>query len=356
MASVSSIRQVPALVMAGALVSLLSACEVGPAYHRPTATLTAFHNAATVDSRRATAAPPLDQWWKGFNDPELDRIEQRALAQNLDLSASLARVQQARAAAQGAGAQLLPTADLNAQVSALHQSLESPLGELGQALPDYNRDQRLYDVGAAASWEIDLFGGLRRGQEAARAEAQAAEGEGLGTRVSVAADAADAYFRVRGDQAQLDVAQRQIDVDAHLLDLVQLQHSRGIATNREEAQAEALVLQARTTIPPLRIDLEAQLNRLDVLMGAQPGTYASELSTVTAIAAIPAIPPPPTGRDRRGTARSGGQCAHRRGGVRLLSEDFPVGRPRLRQPECEPPVHRQRLPAHWYRGAPLEAL
>jgi NodT family efflux transporter outer membrane factor (OMF) lipoprotein len=284
------IRQVPVLAMAGFLALLLPGCEVGPDYHAPSPKLTAFHNAPAVDSRRARAAPPLDQWWKGFNDPELDRIVQRALAQNLDLSASLARVQQARAAAQAASAQLLPTADVNAQGSALHQSLESPLGELGQALPGYHRDQRLYDVGAAASWEIDLFGGLRRGQEAARAEAQAAEAERLGTRVSVAADAADAYFQVRGDQAELDVAQRQIDVDAHLLDLVQLQHSRGIATDRDVAEAAALVLQARTTIPPLRIDLEAQLNRLDVLMGAQPGTYASELSTPTAIAAIPAIP------------------------------------------------------------------
>ncbi|WP_159013739.1 efflux transporter outer membrane subunit [Acidisoma sp. S159] len=290
MASVSSIRHLPAFAMASVLASLLSGCEVGPDYHVPTTTLAAFHNADAVDGRQAPPAPPLDQWWKGFNDPELDRIEQRALAQNLDLSASPARVQQARAAAEAASAQLLPTADLNTQVSALHQSLESPLGELGQSLPGYNRDQRLYDVGAAASWEIDLFGGLRRGQEAARAEAQAAEAEGLGTRVSIAADAADAYFRVRGDQAQLDVARRQIDVDAHLLDLVQLQHTRGIATNREVAQAQALVLQARTTIPPLRIDLEAQLNRLDVLMGAQPGTYASKLSAVSAIAAIPGIP------------------------------------------------------------------
>ncbi len=157
-------------------------------------------------------------------------------------------------------------------------------------MPGYNRNQRLYDVGAAASWEVDLFGGLQRGVEAADAEEQAADAERLGTRISIAADAADAYFQVRGDQARLAVAQRQIDVDAHLLDLVRQRHTSGVAADREAAQAEALLQQARTTVPPLRIDLEAQLNRLDILMGAQPGTYAKELAAPGEIAAIPAIP------------------------------------------------------------------
>lgn len=268
----------------------LAGCEVGPDYHVPLADLAAFHNAAAVDARQAPPAPSLGDWWTGFHDPTLSRIVERALAQNLDLAASLARVQQARAAAQAAGAQLLPTADFVPQATAIRQSLNSQIGEIGKNLPRYNRDVRLYDVGAAASWEIDLFGGLRRGTEAAEAEAQAAEAERAGTRISVAADAADAYFQIRGDQARLQVAQRQIDVDAHLLDLVRLQRSRGVATDREVAQAEALLQQAQTTIPVLRIDLEAQLNRLDVLMGAQPGTYAKELGAETEIPAIPGIP------------------------------------------------------------------
>jgi NodT family efflux transporter outer membrane factor (OMF) lipoprotein len=275
----------------GAMLALaLAGCEVGPDYHAPTASLTDFRNAAAVEARKAPPPPRLDDWWTGFNDPALTRIVQRALDQNLDLAAALARVQQARAAAHAAGAELLPTVDLDAEASALHQSLESPLGQIGKALPGYNRDQRLYDVGAAASWEIDLFGGLRRGVEAADAEAQAAEAERLGTRVSVAADAADAYFQIRGDQARLAVAQRQIAVDSHLLDLVRQRLSHGVATDREAAQAEALLQQARTTVPLLRIDLEAQLNRLDVLMGVQPGTYAKELAGPGDIPAIPAIP------------------------------------------------------------------
>jgi NodT family efflux transporter outer membrane factor (OMF) lipoprotein len=290
-AALSPYRRVRLLPAAAVLAAIgLGGCEVWPKYQAPGTKLAAFHNAPAVDARVAVPAPRLDAWWTGFNDPELNRIVERALGQNLDLAAAIARVQQARATAAAAGAQLLPTIDASAKGTALHQSLNSPLGELGRGLPGYNRDQRIYDVGGTASWEIDLFGGLRRGVEAAGAEAQAAEAERAGTRISVAADAADAYFQIRGEQAQLAVTQQQIAVDAHLLDLVRQRRQRGLGNDREVAQAEALLQQAQVTLPPLRITLQAQLNRLDVLMGAQPGTYARELKAPAEIPAIPGIP------------------------------------------------------------------
>ncbi len=268
----------------------VSGCAVGPDYQKPSITLKAFHSTgATTGRSTGNSAPRLDAWWTGFNDPELVRIVQRALNQNLDLAAALARVEQARAAAQGAGAQLLPSADMTAEASRVHQSLESPTGAIARHFPGYKRDQSLYDVGAAASWEIDLFGGLRRGVEAATAEAEAAEAERLGTRISVAADAADAFFQVRGDQARIAVAEDQVSTDQKLLRLVQLRFDHGLATDREVSQAEAVLSQARASLQPLRIDLEAQLNRLDVLMGAQPGTYAGELASSSG-----EIPPVPT--------------------------------------------------------------
>jgi outer membrane protein TolC len=90
------------------LTMALAACEVGPDYRPPMTTLRPFHNAASVNARVAGTAPPLDAWWNGFNDPELHDLIDRALSQNLDLVASIARVQQAQAAAQAAGAKLLP--------------------------------------------------------------------------------------------------------------------------------------------------------------------------------------------------------------------------------------------------------
>jgi len=203
--------------------------------------------------------------------------------------ASLARVAQARAAASAAGAKLAPSADFSVQASAVRQSLETPIGAIGQGF-GYPRDARIYDVGATASWELDLFGGLRRGAQAARAEAQAAEAERLGTRISVCAESADAYFRVRGDQARITVAGEQIQVESRLVDLVRQRRARGVSSEREVAQAEALLKQAQTVLPLLNIDLGAQLNRLDVLMGVQPGTYAKELKTSREIPTIPGIP------------------------------------------------------------------
>jgi NodT family efflux transporter outer membrane factor (OMF) lipoprotein len=145
-------------------------------------------------------------------------------------------------------------------------------------------------VGPAASWELDLFGGLRRTAAAARAEADAAEADQAGTRIMVAADAADAYLQIRGYQARLAIAGQQIADDQHLLHLVHDRYDAGAATGREMAQADALLKQAKASVPPLTMGLEQQLNRLDVLMGVQPGTYARDLSEVRDIPAVPAIP------------------------------------------------------------------
>jgi len=287
------LRPLLAALAAGSLLLQLcvSGCAVGPSYRRPVTTLAKFHSAVAVEARLTAApAPALETWWDGFKDPMLSRLVERARDQNLDLAASLARVRQARAAAREAGAQLLPTVDLNGQATRVHQSLESPIGQIANHVPAFSRDQSLYDAGLAASWELDLFGGLRRGREAASAEAAAAIAEQVGIRISVTADAADAYLRIRGDQARIAVAEQQVATDERLLALIRQRFGRGVAAVREVAQAEALMSQARASLQPLHIDLEAQLNRLDVLLGAQPGTWAVELRTPLDIPSVPGIP------------------------------------------------------------------
>src|SRR5882762_1754280 len=132
-------------------------------------------------------------------------------------------------------------------------------------------------------------GGLRRRVEVATDEVQAAEAEHLGTRISIVSEAADAYMQIRGTQARLFFTGEQIVTDEHLLELVFQRRAAGIASDREQAQAEAVLAQARATVPQLAIILEAQLNRLDVLTGAQPGTYAAELRAPADIPVIPAI-------------------------------------------------------------------
>ncbi|WP_233842577.1 efflux transporter outer membrane subunit [Dyella sp. 2HG41-7] len=269
----------------------LAGCMVGPNYTKPTVPTNEHYIGQQTLAQRnvAQAAPALDAWWNGFNDPELSRIVGRVTAQNLDLAAAMARVDQARAAAREAGAALLPQGSLDAQVARQYQSIDGPLGEIGSHLPGYRRNQTLETAAAGASWELDLAGGLHRGAEAAQAEAQAAEASGVGVRVSLAAEAADAYFRVRGAQSRIALAQQQVDTEQHLLDLVHVRLASGLATAREEAQAEALVLQARATLPPLQTELEQQLNRLDVLMGAAPGAYRNEIVDSEQSFVVPSI-------------------------------------------------------------------
>src|SRR6201997_2134183 len=289
-ASLAARKFILRMSLALALGASLSGCAVGPKYHRPTVDLQAFHNAPSIETRAASLpAAPLDQWWTGFHDPELTRIVKRALDQNLDLAAAMARVQQAHAAARGAGAQRLPSGNLYASTTTLYQSTESMTGRLASHAPGYSRTQNYYDLRFIASWETDLFGGLKKGAQAAPAEAQAAEAGHTGTRITVAAEAADAYMQIRGAQARLIFARGQIVTDEHLVELVQQRRDAGVASDRELAQAQALLSQAKATIPLITASLEAQLNRLDVLMGAQPGTYAAELSSVADIPDVPEI-------------------------------------------------------------------
>jgi len=281
----------PRVLYLGVLISaLLTGCTVGPKYRPPSVQLQPFHNAAAVGARATdSVTPPLDTWWTGFQDQELTRIIQHALDQNLDLQAAMTRVQQARAVAKEAGAKRLPSGTLNAQAEALRQSLESQVGRYSPVLPGFSRNQAYYDLNIGATWEADIFGGLKRGAQAATAEAQAAEATHMGTRVSIVADAADSYFQIRGAQIRIQLAKEQIATDDHLVRLVRQRKKAGIASERELAQAEALLSQAKATLPPLAIILESQLNRLDVLLGAQPGTYATELATPADIPPVPAI-------------------------------------------------------------------
>ncbi|HMA48783.1 MAG TPA: efflux transporter outer membrane subunit [Magnetospirillaceae bacterium] len=276
---------------AGLLSLTLTACAVGPDYKTPETPLAPFQAGASVSARAdRPAAAPLDRWWTGFNDPILDKLIDRALEQNLDIAAAYARVRQARAGLEGAAAQLLPAAAIDGQDARQRQSLNSPTGAIAKNFPGYERYQSDYTLGAAASWEIDLAGGLRRGAEAAGAEVQAAEAAGVATRISIAAEVADAYFRLRGDQARLAVTQEQVATDQHLLELVKMRFSHELASDREVAQAEALLAQARSTLQPLEIDRAAQSHRLAILIGLQPGTLDPEIETAGDLPEVPAVP------------------------------------------------------------------
>jgi NodT family efflux transporter outer membrane factor (OMF) lipoprotein len=276
----------PALMLA-ASAAALAGCAVGPDYQQPRLALTpTFHAAAPA---AATPAPAIETWWNGFGDPALTRVIQRAAAQNMDIAQARARIAQSRAAVRAANAALLPHGEVQGGATDVSQSLLSPFGEIGKQVPGFERDYGLYELGAAASWEIDLFGGLRRQRESARADDRATLGQAEAVQVSVLAEAADAYLQVRGLQARLAVAQRQIGVQRDLVALLKHKVDDGVGSDRELNEAAGALEGVQAVVPPLTSALEAQMNRLDVLMGAQPGTYRAEVEADAAIPAPPAI-------------------------------------------------------------------
>ena len=287
----TDLRPALATLVAAVLAAVLAGCAAGPDYQAPDVSAPfAYHGGTTLAARAGEApSPALAAWWLGFDDPELARIVERTIAQNLDLAASQERVAQARAASARATASRLPEASADGSVARERQSLRSPLGEIAGHAPGYERTQTLAQLGAGASWEADIAGGLRRGKEAADAELEVAQAEHAGVRISLAAEAADAYLRVRGAQARIAIAQHQIDNQSQLVDLVRLRRDKGLGSTREVAQAEAVLLQAQASVPPLRREMAAQLFRLDVLTGVAPGTSEPEVTASAAAFKVPAI-------------------------------------------------------------------
>jgi NodT family efflux transporter outer membrane factor (OMF) lipoprotein len=262
----------------------LSACTVGPTYHPPTPSLTpAFMATASIDSRLDTAA-----WWNGFQDPLLVALIGKAVANNTDLAQARARLAQSRAAARGAGAALLPTLDGAGSGTTVSQSLQTPIGKVSQVL-GLPRGYDEYAVGAQASWEIDLFGGLRRARQAASADLQATTADTGAVEIAISAETADAYLALRALQARLEVAIGQERNEALLTDLVRQRVEQGLSADRELNRASAALDGVRASKAPLRAGIAAQLNRLDVLVGDQPGSNRALLAPA---AGVPSAPTP----------------------------------------------------------------
>ncbi|OXI66145.1 RND transporter [Burkholderia sp. AU31280] len=269
----------PKPIVAAALAAILSAgCAVGPDYVRPDVAMPQqFQGQRAVDQRHAAADADLATWWTGFGDPQLTQYITLALAQNLDLAQAAARVAQARAGLGAANAALLPSGNVSGQAARVYQSVETPLGRVLNSTPGFDRHGNDYEADLNASWELDVFGGLRRGREAALADYQASEAAAVATRLAVAAQTADTYITIRGLQGRLDVARRQVRTEQDLLSTLNLLYGKGLAAELQVRQAEGALAQVRATVPVLEAALDAAMNALDVMLGAQPGTHRAEL-------------------------------------------------------------------------------
>ncbi|MFG9250433.1 efflux transporter outer membrane subunit [Pseudomonas aeruginosa] len=272
------------------LASMATGCAVGPDYRRPDAPLPQHYmgQAASEHGQRVSATE-LATWWQGFDDPLLTRFVSLALEQNLDLAQAAARVTQARAGLGAANAALLPSGVISGSAARARQSVETPLGQVLNATPGYDRWGNAYQVDLGASWEVDVFGGLRRGREAALADYEASQAGAVATRLAVAAQTADIYITIRGLQARLDIAQRQVKTQQELLSKVSLLHAKGLAATYQVRQTEGALSQVQASIPVLKTGLDTAMNALDVMLGVPPGTHRSELETAAPIPTTPKI-------------------------------------------------------------------
>lgn len=271
------------------IVAVLSACAVGPDYHRPDAPLAQRYMTQPPASSAKAPIAELSAWWEGFNDPLLKHYVSLALTRNLDLAQAVAQITQARARLGTANAALLPSASVSASAARAYQSVDTPLGQLLNATPGYERWGTEYETNLEAGWEIDIFGGLRRQREAALADYSATQAAAVATRLAVAAQTADIYVTIRGFQARLDIATRQVQTQQALLADVKLLYSKGAAADYQVQQAQGALDQVQASVPVLDAALDAASNSLDVMLGTPPGTHRAELSPPSPIPVAPSL-------------------------------------------------------------------
>jgi len=268
----------------------LAACTAGPDYRGPEMAKPVSPGAqfvrASDDSR--TEAPAAAAWWRALGDPVLDALETRALAANPGVAVAQARVKQARASLRSERANALPSA--NASALFVHATLPGvDLGNSDESDQSGGGGQSLnfYNLGFDASWEVDLWGGKRRGVEAARAQFEAAQANVADAQVSLTAEIAQAYVNLRDRQQRIALAQEALARQREMLRLTEQRHARGTASALELEQQRNLVEQGDAALLPLGAERDAYLNALATLAGEAPGALDAML---TAPAAVP-LPP-----------------------------------------------------------------
>jgi outer membrane protein, multidrug efflux system len=283
------------VTMTIAAIVLLAGCAVGPDFHRPeTPVPPGWSGLSTPSTPQASITTPqpahLVEWWKTFDDPMLTSLVERAIASNLDLRQAGARVRQARATRGIAVSGLWPEIDASASYNRSLNSSAS-IGSTGSStlqptLIPSARD--LFQAGLDAAWEIDLFGGVRRGVEAAQADLQAAVEDSRDVLVSLVAEVGINYVSLRGYQQQILIAQHNLATQKHTAEITRKRYEAGFVSGLDAANANALVATTESQIPVLESAAQAAIYSLSVLLALQPAALAEELKSDNP---IPTTPP-----------------------------------------------------------------
>lgn len=285
----------------------LAGCTVGPDYHPP---LTAVPPAFVGPQPSDASADPAT-WWTVFGDATLDSLVARALAGNPDIAIATTRVREARLQEIAARASGKPVVNANANVTHVEFSKNAGFASLarqfsgggsggasggsgsgssgGIALP--GSGITTYALGFDASWELDIFGGVRRGVEGALARTDAAEWNRRDAAVVVAAEVAQAYFAMRLDQTQVAVIGEELDRQRGALRIAGEVAKVGLVPPIDVTRQRSSITNTEARLAPIRADIAVRRHALAILSGAPPATLDAELTRpLPALSSVPAIP------------------------------------------------------------------
>lgn len=277
------------LLLTAVLAAVLTGCAVGPRYQRPTAQVPA----AWKGEGPWQAATPQDSiskgnWWQLFHDAELDRLEQALLQANQSLAAAQDRLLQARSLARIASSAYFP--QLSADPNGERQRISGNRPLSGSTLPAKPVTQNVFTIPFSVSYELDLFGRVRRNLEAANASLQATAAALENVRLVLTAELAADYFNLRELDREAEVVRQSVEIQQKGLDLVNHRHEGGVASGLEVAQQAAL-LDSTTTQLSLVAQQRAQFEHAIAVLTGKP---ASNFNLAPA-PFDPTPPPIPTG-------------------------------------------------------------
>ncbi|MEQ8178475.1 MAG: efflux transporter outer membrane subunit [Amphiplicatus sp.] len=271
-------------LFASASAMTVAACaSVGPDYAQPPTDQFMQGTLESDSAVDASATEPAQSWWTALEDKALNTLIERAFVENRDLRVAAANVEAARAALRLERVNLRPTGEAGADYQRRRLSGAS-FGADGASFDDTD----YFDVGLNAAWELDFFGRVRRGTEAALADAQSAEYLRRDAEALVAAETARAYIDYRGAQTRLAVAKRNLEIQSETRSLTQTRFEEGLGTRLDVARAETQAKTTEASIPPLEAAETAAVNRLATLTGAPVSEIAALLGE-----AETALPFPP---------------------------------------------------------------
>jgi len=262
----------------------LTGCAVGPDYQRPAFALPAQYarQPGAVDPTTAGNVQPDagdHEFWRGFGDPQLSALVEQALAANRDLRVALAHYDSADALLRESKFDRYPTVTANAQGGRQRVSDDQSFG--------YPRSARTYSAGIDASWELDLFGRVRRSVEAQRADSAASAADLAALQVAIASETASTYVQLRGLQERLRVAQANADNQRDTLRLVDARLAAGRGTEFDSARARALFETTASRVPALQAQIAVAEHRLAVLTGQAPEALTGQLDSAKPLPTLP---------------------------------------------------------------------